>query len=448
MIGGFPTLVFALPQDGQIVAGQGTIGQPSSNQMVINQNTNQLITNWNSFSIGQSEQVQFNQPGSSSVALNRVLGQDPSSIMGRLSANGQVFLSNSSGIIFGQNSQVNVGGLMATTLGISNEDFLNRNYHFTQDQSKPLASILNQGVISADQVGLLAPRVENQGTIVANLGNVALSSGEAAIMDFDGSGLINFEITEPVNGEVKDVAGNVVESGVVNSGFVKAHNGNVILSASQARGMVRSVVNNSGIIEAKGVVKKGKRVFLMGDRVENSGTINVAGTEAGQTGGTVHILGNEVNVSGGTIDASGDAGGGTVLVGGDKQGQNPNIQNAQNTVVAESATIKADAINNGDGGKVIIWAENSTKVYAAISAKGGAQSGNGGFVETSGKKFLDVTKAADVSASNGKAGTWLLDPTNIEIVSGPGNGDGSQVSVTTIQTALNAGTSVHIVTRR
>jgi hypothetical protein len=446
MIGGFPTLVFALPQDGQIVSGQGTIGQPNQNQMVINQNSNQLITNWDSFSIGQSEHVQFNQPNSNSTALNRVTGQDPSAIMGRLSANGQVFLSNSSGIIFGKNSRVNVGGLMATTLGISNEDFLNRNYHFKQDESKPLAAILSQGIIEAGQVGLLAPRVENQGTIIANLGNVALSSGEAAILDFDGSGLINFQITEPVNGEVKDADGNVVESGVVNSGFVKAHSGNVILSASQARGMVRSVVNNTGIIEANNVVKKGGRVFLMGNRVKNSGTINVTGTESGQTGGTVHILGNEVNISGGTIDASGDAGGGTILIGGDKQGQNPNIQNAQNTIVAESATIKADAINKGDGGKVIIWAENSTKVYAAISARGGANGGDGGFVETSGKKFLDVTKAADVSAPKGKAGTWLLDPTNIEIVSGPGNGDGSQVSVTTIETALNAGTSVHIVT--
>ncbi len=446
IIGGFPTLVFALPQEGQIVSGQGTIGQPNPNQMVINQNSNQLITNWNSFSIGQSEHVQFNQPSVDSTALNRVTGQDPSAIMGRLSANGQVFLSNSSGIIFGQSSRVNVGGLMATTLGISNEDFLNRNYHFTQDKSKPLASILNQGTITAGQVGLLAPRVENQGTIVANLGNAALSSGEAAIMDFDGSGLINFQITEPVTGEVKDANGNVVESGVVNSGFVKAHSGNVILSAHQARGMVRSVVNNTGIIEAKNVVKKGGRVFLMGDRVKNSGTINVTGTEAGQTGGTVHILGNEVNVSGGTIDASGDAGGGTVLIGGDRQGRNESIQNATNTTVGESATIKADAINKGDGGKVIIWSENSTKVYGAISAKGGANGGDGGFVETSGKKFLDVTKAANVSAPSGKAGTWLLDPTNIEIVSGPGNGDGSQISVTTIETALNAGTSVHIVT--
>lgn len=114
--------------------------------------------------------------------------------------------------------------------------------------------------------------------------------------------------------------------------------------------------------------------------------------------------------------------------------------------MSESSSIQADAISNGDGGKIIIWSENSTKVYATISAKGGGTSGDGGFVETSGKKFLDVTKAPIVSAANGKAGTWLLDPTNIEIVSGPGNGDGSQISVTTIETALNAGTSVHIIT--
>jgi len=161
---GFPvSLVFALPQDGNIVGGQGTINQPTANDLVINQNTGNLIINWQGFSIGASETVRFIQPSVNSVALNRVVGTDPSLIAGRLSANGQVFITNPSGVIFLPGSQVDVHGLLATTLGISDQDFLNRTYNFFQDPSRSLASILNEGNINADFVGLLAPSVVNRG---------------------------------------------------------------------------------------------------------------------------------------------------------------------------------------------------------------------------------------------------------------------------------------------
>ena len=118
----FPALLFALPQDGQIVAGNGNIQQPNSQNMVINQSSNQMITNWQGFNIGQSESVQFNQPGSNSVALNRVIGQDPTAILGKLNANGQIFITNPSGVFFGPNSIINVGSLMATSLQISDHE--------------------------------------------------------------------------------------------------------------------------------------------------------------------------------------------------------------------------------------------------------------------------------------------------------------------------------------
>ncbi len=447
LIGGFPTLVYALPQGGEVVSGTVGINSPNANNMAINQGSNQAIVNWQGFDIGKQESVTINQPNSNSVILNRVVGENPSAILGKLSANGQVFLTNPSGILFGQGAQVNVGALVASTLNISNQDFLDRNYRFTQDKNKPLASIINLGDINAGSVGLLAPRVENRGTIVASLGSVAIASGEKTALDFEGDGLINFEITQPVNGEIRDADGNILQSGVINSGLIQANGGQVVLSALQAQGMIQSVVNNEGMIEAKGVEERDGKIFLLGaDEIINEGTLDVSGEEPGQTGGEIRLLGESVSVKSGILNASGDAGGGTVLIGGDRQGQNSNIQNAKNTTVAESASIKADAINSGDGGKIIVWADDSTSVHGILSATGGAQSGNGGFVETSGKNSLNVTSAPDVSAKNGKAGTWLLDPTNIEIVSGPGNGDGSQVSVTTIETALNAGSSVHIIT--
>ena len=457
LIGGWPTLVYALPQDGQIVAGKGNIQQPSSTNMVVNQSSEKLITNWKSFGISNQESVQFNQPGSNSVALNRVLGPNPSEILGKLSANGQVFLTNPSGIIFGQNAKVNVGGLMATTLGISNQDFLNGNYKFTQDPSKALASIINKGQIqSSGYVGLLAPNVENHGTIIANAGSVAMGSGNAASLDFNGDGLINFAITEPVEGEVLDEEGNVVEHRVLNTG--KIQSGYVALTAKNASDVVKNVVNNTGVIEAYAAVEKDGEIYLMGEggEVSVSGTLDASGKNAGEKGGTIHILGDEVELDNATIDASGEAGGGTVLVGGDYQGKG-SIKTANNTQVSEDTVINADAVNQGDGGKIIIWSENSTVTKGILTARGGAVNGDGGLIETSGKNKLVVTKAADVSAKNGLAGTWLLDPRNIEITNVTSgvdqnggeftpNSDDSTVDVALINQALNNGTSVVITT--
>ncbi|MCH8312591.1 MAG: filamentous hemagglutinin N-terminal domain-containing protein, partial [Nitrospinae bacterium] len=152
---GFPvSLVFALPQDGNIVGGQGNIHQHTAQDLHIHQDTSNLIINWQGFNIGAAESVQFSQPGIDSVALNRVIGIDPSIIAGRLSANGQVFITNPSGVIFLPGSQVDVHGLLATTLSISDQDFLNRTYNFFQDPSRSLASILNEGTINASYVGL------------------------------------------------------------------------------------------------------------------------------------------------------------------------------------------------------------------------------------------------------------------------------------------------------
>jgi filamentous hemagglutinin family protein len=422
LVGGFTGQVFALPQGGEVVSGTVGINTPGVNDMAINQGSDQAIVNWQGFDIGQQESVTINQPNSNSVILNRVIGENPSAILGKLSANGKVFLTNPSGILFGQGAQVNVGALVASTLNISNQDFLNRNYRFTQDANKPLASIINLGDINAGSVGLLAPSVENRGTILASLGSVALASGEKAALDFEGDGLINFEITQPVNGEIRDSDGNVLQSGVVNSGLIQANGGRVVLSALQAQGMIQSVVNNEGMIEAKGVEERDGKIFLLGaDEVLNSGTLDVSNNGSGRTGGTIHVLGDKVGVFGNAhLNASGDAGGGTILIGGDFQGKNDAIQNAYRTFVGSDAVITADATNAGNGGKVIVWADDTTFYYGSTSVKGGAISGNGGFVETSGKGNLDFHGQVDTSAANGEFGILLLDPTDATIVSSGG----------------------------
>ena len=289
LLSGFPVLVHALPEDGQIVSGDGSIQQPSSQDMVINQDSSQLIINWQGFNIGAQESVHFQQPGTDSVALNRVIGVDPSLIMGQLSANGQIFISNPSGVFFGPGSRVDVHGLLASTLTISDEDFLNRTYHLTQDQNRTLASIINEGAINASEyAALIAPAIVNRGTILANLGSVALVSGEATTLDFTGDGLINFIISNEVSGTVMDSEGNILQDRISNEGLIRADGGQVILSAMDAGDVIRNVVNQEGIIEARTIMEKEGRIFLSGgDKgiVSVSGTLDASGNNEGEQGG-------------------------------------------------------------------------------------------------------------------------------------------------------------------
>ena len=180
----FGSNVYAGPTGGVVSAGSASIAG-GVGTTTINQASQNVAINWQSFSIGQGESVRFVQPNSSSIALNRVLGSDPSSILGSLSANGKVFLLNPNGILFGQGAQVNVGGLVASTLNISDSDFMAGKYNFSGAST---ASILNQGSINADggYVALLGANVSNQGVISAKLGTVALAAGNAMTLDVAG----------------------------------------------------------------------------------------------------------------------------------------------------------------------------------------------------------------------------------------------------------------------
>src|SRR6185503_4736987 len=146
-----------------------------------------------------------------------------------------------------------------------------------------------------------------------------------------------------------------------------------------------------------------------------SGTLDTSGTGAGQTGGNIVVAGHHVGLFDGHINASGDAGGGTVLVGGGFQGNNPAVPNASATYMSANSTINVDAITNGNGGTAVLWSTDSTRAYGSITARGGAQGGNGGLIETSGH-WLDVGGITiNAGAPNGKSGMWLLDPADVTI---------------------------------
>ncbi|MBI1173671.1 MAG: filamentous hemagglutinin N-terminal domain-containing protein [Sideroxydans sp.] len=331
----------ALPTGGQVVSGQASILQ-SGAQMSVNQTSNKAVLNWNTFNIGANAAVTFQQPSSSAVALNRVIGADPSAIYGKLSANGQVFLVNPNGVLFGQGARVDVGGLVASTLNISDANFLAGNNRFTRDGST--GSVINQGELMGKYVALLAPEVRNEGIIAAQEGTVALAAGDAVTLGITGNSLINVQV---------DAAS--INTLVENKQLVQAGAGTVIMSAQSATQLLGQVVN-SGTVEANGITSDGGVIRLRGS-----------------------------------------------------------------STIANSGTLSADAGANGKGGSITAIADLSnpsslTTVDGILSAKGGSQSGDGGFIETSGHHLtIADTASITTTAANGKAGTWLLDPNDFTI---------------------------------
>ena len=425
MTGVYASTGVVLPTDGQIVAGSGIISQ-TGNTLTVNQATNNMIANWKSFSIGAGGTVEFIQPNANSVALNRVLGNEASSIYGNLIANGKVFLVNPNGVLFAPGAQVNVGGIVASTLNISDSDFLAGNYKFSGDGG----TVTNQGTITAADggyVALLAPEVINDGIIVAKQGTVALGAGQAVTLDMQGDGLLSLAVDQAA-----------VNASVANHNLIQADGGQVIMAAKAADTLAGTVINNSGIIQATSISNVNGVILLDGGAngtVVNSGTLDASGKDAGQTGGTVKVLGDTVILADGAkVDVSGANGGGTALIGGNTLGQGPE-QNAAATTVAATATINADALTGGNGGQVVVWADNTTNYYGSISARGGANGGDGGSVETSGKQTLTVSGSVNAGAANGTAGTWLLDPTDYTV---------DATAAASFNSALNGGTDVVI----
>jgi hypothetical protein len=202
----------------------------------------------------------------------------------------------------------------------------------------------------------------------------------------------------------------------LNVGQVIAHAGKI--------GIYGAMINQRGILNANSAqVGDGGKIILKASRdtLLEAGSVTSA-TGAAQ-GGEVQVLGQRVALTDdASIDASGQTGGGTVLVGGDYQGKNTAVMNAEQTVVSADASIKADAIARGDGGKIVVWADGATSMAGSLSARGGAAGGDGGVAETSGKQFLDFRGVVDLRAPNGHKGSLLLDPDNISITNGSDTG--------------------------
>jgi len=424
----FPGTVLAMPTGPTVANGQASISQ-AGNVLTV-RNSSGAIINWQGFSIGAGETARFLQPSASSAVLNRVIGQDPSQILGQLSSNGRVFLINPNGIVFGQGAQINVGGLVASTLNLSDQDFLAGKLRFTGGNGA--GGIENQGLLQAAKGGaiyLVAPTVENRGIIRAPSGDILLAAGESVRVADVRTPDLWVEITagkgEALNlgqllagaGNIGMFAGRISQSGVISA--------NTASRDAQGRIVLRAVdqveLTAGSRTEAAGVRGGSVQVQATAGDALVSGQVSADGSAA--KGGNVQILGQRVALlDGARVSADGQTGGGQVLVGGDFRGENSAIQNARLTFVGADAHLSANALAKGDGGKVVVWADNTTRFFGSLAAKGGLRGGNGGQAEVSGKSFLSMRGTADLAAPRGKSGQLLLDPDMIQIVGGSGDG--------------------------
>ncbi|MFN8929423.1 MAG: filamentous hemagglutinin N-terminal domain-containing protein, partial [Alphaproteobacteria bacterium] len=465
-----PSEGLANPEDGVVAAGSATIVNAPS-RVDIHQHSERAVIDWRSFDIAPNETTQFHQPSSSSFALNRVKSNTPSSIAGALIANGNVAVVNPNGVLIQQGAKVDVNSLVVSSADTRNEDFMVGGPLKLDIAGKPDAAVINQGTITAKEaglVGLVAPHVENSGVIEARLGKVALASGDTAVVDLAGDGLISLAVSDSVAKQL-----------VRNSGAVSADGGTVLITAAAGRELVDSLVAVEGTVRAQTVAEKNGVIVIASEgsnavkgnvtaekgKKQGASTVLVAnalidasGRDAGERGGRIEITGDNVALLDGTvIDASGHTGksgttagkklsdvregsaGGDIRVGGDYLGQGE-TSTAKNLYVSDGVLVLNDALETGDAGRTIFWSDGDTSFYGNVYARAlggkqvdavswnataGGKAGDGGFVETSGHKHLDAGGYVDLTASNGEKGTYFLDPTDITIY---GNVDPTFVS--------------------
>ena len=423
---------FALPTGSQVVSGQASVSTPSAGHLQINQSSQNAILNWQGFSIGSGESVNIHQPNAQAVQLDRVVGQDPSLIQGQLNSNGQVFLVNPNGVLFSKTAQVDVGGLVASSNAISNSDFLNGKLHFTQGGVN--GSVVNQGQISVPNGGLVAligEQVKNDGTINTPQGATILAAGNTVDLDMS-NGVVEVKVTEAA-----------LNAQISNNGVIVADGGQVIMTAQSASQLLKTVINNEGIVEARGLVEKNGVIVLSGGNnglVEVGGLLDASGQAANnitsQTGGGI-LQGGSITVSGAQIqvnsnavlNAAGDAGGGVIAVG-DKQ-------NTQQTSIQAGATLNAQTLDHGNAGSIAVLASlesGAVSVAGQLDASAPKQ-GNGGSIETSASS-VKIADSAQISskAASGASGNWLIDPTDFTIAASGGDETGAQLS-----SSLNSG---------
>ena len=359
--------LLAQPVAAQAIHGAATLSRSGANLTVTTQNgagTNHSAINWQSFNVPGGSTTHFAQPTAASTSINRVLGNNPSAILGTLSSNGRLVLVNPSGIAVGAGAVVDTAGFTASTLRMSDADALAGRMRFGQDGLGGAGlSVQGRVVARGGDVVLIAPQLDTgaQAVVQSSGGDTLLVAGQK--VELTGRGLegIHLQLQAPADR-------------ALNLGQLKG----------DSVGMFASQLRHSGLVQAHTATVQGGKVLLRGQvSADVSGSVT-AQREGGTRGGAIHVTAAQTHLHPtAVLDASGTAGGGEVLVGGGWQGKGP-LANAQNTTAHAGSVIRADATALGDGGTVVLWSDGTTRPAARVSARGGPQGGNGGRVETSG----------------------------------------------------------------
>ncbi|WP_026798498.1 CHAT domain-containing protein [Planktothrix prolifica] len=407
--------------------GTGTQVTHQGNQFNINGgslsgNGANLFHSFEKLGLSQGQIINFISNPKIQNILGRVTGGEASFINGLIQVTGgnsNLFLINPAGIIFGENASLNIpASFTATTansIGFGNQNWFQaigenqwqtlvgtpRDFVFNSENPGSLVNLGNLTVSPGENITLLAGTVLNTGTISAPAGNITIASvtGENLVRLSQDGHLLNLELTS-------DIPQN--NSTFTALSLPELLTGGNSVSASQVK------VNEQGqvILTASGIT-----VPTTPGTTILSGTIDVSSPN--QSGGNLQLTGDRIGLINSTLNASGLTGGGTILIGGDYKGLG-DFPHAKKTFISSDSFINANALDTGNGGRVIIWSEDLTQVYGNIQVRGGIQNGNGGFVETSSRGILDINTAPDISAPVGLGGTWLLDPNNIDIVDDTG----------------------------
>lgn len=428
--------VHAGPNGGQVTSGSGSIGQ-SGNVTSIQQLTDLLNIDWESFDIGSQEQVIFYQPGKDSIAINNIIGNDASEIFGKLQANGNVFLINPNGVLFSEGAQIDVGGLLVSDHKLNVDD--DGAYWLTPGTGE---GVINAGQILADgNVVILAGSVLNAGSIESHSGDIDLVANSDYLMSLNPEGTLWVALEKEI------VEGDPAE--ILMSGSLTSQNGSVNLQALSGHDLLDSRIELTGDINiadyddpdgvaieisADDFLMEGGSIDVDADALisieaESELTLQDASIDVGSTqnGGQVHMTADKVLLLGETdIDASGTHQGGEVWVGGSYQGGG-GIESADYLGVGRNVEVNVSATAQGDAGEAILWADKHTIFNGEVRAEGGQVEGDGGFVEISGKEILQFDGNVSTLAENGERGTLLLDPDHIVIANGAGGADDAQV---------------------
>ncbi len=413
---------YAAPSGGQVIAGSGQIAQ-TGNTTTITQNSQNLSLNWQSFNVAPEETVHFNQPNAQSVAINHILGNNGSVIAGQLTANGQVWLINPNGILFGRSATVNVEGLVASTLGFSGGAPGSNTVSFGGNGT---GSIVNQGQITATQggyVALLGNTVSNQGAITARLGTVALGAGSAETLTFNGNQLVHLQVD-------RNTLNNLAE----NKELIQADGGQVIMTAGATNSLLASVVNNTGVVQAQTVQDHNGVITLLGGM--QAGTTQVGGTldasaPDGGNGGTIDTsaaqvkIANDANVT--TKSVSGSAGQWVIdpqdytiaPSGGDITGSQLDALLNSNNIIIDSTQGSVSGSGDINVNDAIGWTGNTTlelNAYRNVNFSASVTNSTGGSLIAhaddagTGTGTINMLSGGSITQSGGGAVSFYYNP--------------------------------------